>query len=81
MGHVPMTEKSGLYIRQGQDIYLFSTTSRPALGPNQPPGAVSLEVKGGGGVKLTSHFHLVPRLRNVELYLHSPKRLHDVVLN
>jgi hypothetical protein len=27
------------------------------------------------------HHHLVPRLRTVELYLHSPVRLHGVVLN
>jgi hypothetical protein len=36
---------------------------------------------GGMGVKLTSHFHLVPRSRIVELYLHSPIRLYGVVLN
>jgi hypothetical protein len=31
-------------------------------------------------VKLTTHFHLVSRLRMVKLYLHSPIRLHGVVL-
>jgi hypothetical protein len=33
------------------------------------------------GVKLTTHLHLAPRSRMVELYLHSPIHLHDVVLN
>jgi hypothetical protein len=37
--------------------------------------------KRGRGVKLTSHFHLVPRLRMMESYLHSPTRLPGVVLN
>jgi hypothetical protein len=33
------------------------------------------------GVKLTTHLHLVPRSRMVELYMHSPIRLHGAVLN
>jgi hypothetical protein len=32
-------------------------------------------------MKLTTHLHLVPRIRMVELYLHSPIYLHGVVLN
>jgi hypothetical protein len=28
---------SGFYSRQGQEIFLYSTASRPALGPTQPP--------------------------------------------
>jgi hypothetical protein len=32
-------------------------------------------------VKLNTHVHLEPRLRMVELYLHSPIRLHSMVLN
>jgi hypothetical protein len=36
---------------------------------------------GGRDVNLTAHLHLVPRLRTVELYLHSLIRLHGVVLN
>jgi hypothetical protein len=33
------------------------------------------------GLNLTTHLHLVPRSRMVELYLRSPIRLHGVVLN
>jgi hypothetical protein len=33
-----------------------------------------------GSVKLTTHLHLLPRSRKVELYLHSPIRLHGIVL-
>jgi hypothetical protein len=33
------------------------------------------------GVKLTAHLHLMLRLRMVELYLHSPIRLHDLALS
>jgi hypothetical protein len=46
---------------------LFTTRSRPALGPTQPPiqwvlGALSLGIKRPG-VKLTTHLHLVLRSR------------------
>jgi hypothetical protein len=40
-----------------------------------PPGLSDMSVK------LTAHFHLVPRLRMVELYIHFPIRLHGVVFN
>jgi hypothetical protein len=33
------------------------------------------------GVKLTTHLHLVPRSRMMELHLHSPIRLHGILLN
>jgi hypothetical protein len=36
---------------------------------------------GSRVVKLTSNFHLVSRLRMVELYLEFPIRLHGMVLN
>jgi hypothetical protein len=52
----------GFHSRQGQDILLFSTASRPALGPTQPPNwGVP------GGVKLTTQLHIVQRSRMVEL--------------
>jgi hypothetical protein len=37
--------------------------------------------RAAGGVKLTTHLHLVPRSRMMELYLHFPIRLDGVVLN
>jgi hypothetical protein len=53
-------------------IFLFTTASSTALGPNQPPiqwvpGAVSL------GVKLTTHLHLVPRSKNEWSYTSTPQ--------
>jgi hypothetical protein len=44
----------------------FSSVSRPALGPTQPPvqwvpGVLSPGVKRGRGVTLTTHPHLVSR--------------------
>jgi hypothetical protein len=60
--------------------------SRSALWPTQlsiqyVPGALFLCGWSDQGVKLLIHLHLVPRSRMVELYLHSPIRLHGVVLN
>jgi hypothetical protein len=52
----------GFDFRRGLGIFLFTTASRTALWPTQPPiqwipGALSL------GVKLTTHLHIVPRSR------------------
>jgi hypothetical protein len=65
--------------------FLFSTASRSALGPTQPPiqwvpGALSL------GVKQLGHDadHTPPssaKVKNGEAILHSPTHLHGVVLN
>jgi hypothetical protein len=48
-----MTEELGFDFLQGQEVFLFSTASIPALGPTQPPiqwvlRAVSLGVKRPG---------------------------------
>jgi hypothetical protein len=57
------------------------SVSRPALGPTQPPvqwvpGVLSLGLKRGRGVTLTSHPHLVSKLRMNRSYTSSPpKRL------
>jgi hypothetical protein len=48
-----------------------------------PTGAAS-SFPGGkavGDVELTTDLHLVPRSRMEELYLHSPIRLHGMMLN
>jgi hypothetical protein len=42
--------------------------------------SVQRQVKVARGVKLTTHFHLVPSSRMVELYLYSPVSFHGIVL-
>jgi hypothetical protein len=54
-------------------IFSLASSSRPALGPTQPPvqsvpGALSPGVKRGPGVMLTTHPLLVPRLRKSMSY-------------
>ena len=58
----------GFEPRRGQEVFLLYKTSRSDMGPTHPPvecvpGAVSPEGGGqiGPGVRLTTHFHLVPR--------------------
>jgi hypothetical protein len=76
--------RSGFDPRQGQRIFPLACVSRPALGPTQPPiqwvpGVLSPGVKRGRGVALTTHPHLVPRLKMSRSYTSSPpKRLHGV---
>jgi hypothetical protein len=61
----------GFYSRQGQESFLFSTASRPVL----------WLLHNDEGVKLTTiHLLQMPRLRIVELYLHSSMRLNGMVL-
>jgi hypothetical protein len=63
-------------IPDSENVFLFSTASRPTLGPTLLPIKWVPEVFSPGvkrkGVKLTTHLHLVLRSINVELYL----RLH-----
>jgi hypothetical protein len=68
----------------GLGIFLLTTESRTALGPSQPPiqwvrGALSLEVKGPGREADHSPPSSAEVKECVELYLHSPIRLHGVV--
>jgi hypothetical protein len=70
-----------------QQVFLFSKTPRPALGTPPPSSFVFHEYqsslpegKAGGGVILTTHLQLAPRLRMcVELYFCSPVRFCDAV--
>jgi hypothetical protein len=72
--------------RRGMGIYLFTTASSPALGPTQPPiqwvtGDLSPAVKRPE----READHSPPSSAEVKgclaLYLHSPIRLHGVVLS
>jgi hypothetical protein len=78
--YVPVYLKSELKIVKSA----FNFSSRPTLGPTQPPvqwvpGALSPWVKRGRGVTLTTYPHLVPRLRMNRSYTSSPlRRLHGV---
>jgi hypothetical protein len=74
----------GFDSRRGLGIFLFTTTSRTALGPTQPPiqwipGALSLGVKR----PVREADHSPPSSAEVkewvEPYLHSPIRLYGVV--
>jgi hypothetical protein len=63
---------------QGLGIFLFTTTTRTALGPTQPPiqgvsGALSLRVKQPGCEADHSLPSSAKVKERVELYLHSPK--------
>jgi hypothetical protein len=69
----------------GLGISLYTTASGTALGPTQPPiqwvpGTLSLGVKRPG-VKLTTHLHLVPRLKISGAIHPLTLRLHGVVLS
>jgi hypothetical protein len=60
-------------------------TSRPALGPTQPPiqlvqGVLSVGVNSKG-MKLTIHLLQTLRVRIVELYFHSLTHLHGMMLD
>jgi hypothetical protein len=76
----------GIESRQRLGIFLFTTASRSALGPTQPPiqwvpGVLSLGVKRLG----READHPPPSNAEVkecmELYLHASIRLYGVVLN
>jgi hypothetical protein len=67
----------GFDSRWGLGIFLFTTASRTALGPTQPPipgvpGAVSLGVKRPGREADHSPPSSAEVKESVELYIHSP---------
>jgi hypothetical protein len=74
----------GSILGKGKKFSLLHTVE---AGSGAPPsllpigaGAYSPGLKSRS-VKLTTHSHIVQRLRMVELYLHSPICIHGVVLN
>jgi hypothetical protein len=76
--------RPGFDSRKGQD---FSRLHSVLIGSGAHPASYTMRTGGFApgdkavrGVKLTTHLHLVPRSRLVELYLHSPTRFHVVVL-
>jgi hypothetical protein len=70
----------------GLEIFIFTTVSRTALGPTQPPiqwvlGAISLRVKRPDREADHSPPSSAEVKECVELYLHYQIRLHGVVLS
>jgi hypothetical protein len=67
---------------EARDFSLIHTV-QTSLGPTQPPIQCVTDVLSPGvrwkERDLTTHLHLVPRLRMVELYLHSLIYLHGVM--
>jgi hypothetical protein len=64
--------------------FLISTASRAALGATQPslqwvPRSLLPGVQRP--MHEAEHFHLMPTSRTVEIYLNSPIRLHESVIN
>jgi hypothetical protein len=64
---------------RGEMICSLASVSRTALGPTQPPvqrvpGVLSLGLKRGRGVTLTTHPDLVPRSRMSTSYTSLPSR-------
>jgi len=49
--------------RDNDEIFLFATVSRPALGPIQRVPGLLPRRWSGRGVKLTTHLHLIRKLR------------------
>jgi hypothetical protein len=77
--------RSGFNSRQGLQNFLFTTASRPALRPTQPPiqwvlGALSLGVKRPGRKSDHSPPSSAEVKECVELYVYSSQTLHGVML-
>jgi hypothetical protein len=85
-GYVLDDRGSRVRFPAGLGIFIFTTASRTALGPAQPPiqcvpGAPSLG-QSGRDVKLTTHLLLVPRSKNAWSYTSTPPiRLPGVVVS
>jgi hypothetical protein len=76
----------GVGVRVPVGSRIFSTSSRPALGSTQPPvqwvpGALSPGIKQQGREADHSPPTSAEVKKDVDLCIHSPIRLHGVVLN
>jgi hypothetical protein len=69
----------GVRFPAGPRHFLFSVSCRLALGHIGPP--IQWVPEPSPRMKLTTHFHLIPRLRMVRLYLYAPTRPHGIVLH
>jgi hypothetical protein len=71
-----MTEEPGI------DYWRFSYLRRVQSGYGSCPASYLMGTgESGQAVKLTTHLLLGSKIRTVELYLHTPTRLHGIVLN
>jgi hypothetical protein len=70
------------FLEGARDISLLNSV-QTGSGAHQAPYPISNVYRGltPQFVKPATHLHLMPRLRMVELYLHSLIRLYGVVLN
>jgi hypothetical protein len=77
---VLLTGRPGFDSRLKLEMFPFLTASRPAWWPTLIPMSLSPAVNRPGLVKLTTHLHLVPRLRMRGAIPPLPIRVHSVVL-
>jgi hypothetical protein len=70
-------------LQAGTQMFLFATTSKPALRPNHLPIQCVLIPKGYSGwrVETTTYIYPVLRLKCMETYLHSPIHFPRVMIN
>jgi hypothetical protein len=82
-GIAQFVQQDGLGSISGRDKRLFSTPQREdrLWGLSNGYRWLFPRRQSGWGVKLTTHLHLESKSRIMWLYLDSPTRLHDVVLN
>jgi hypothetical protein len=63
LGYGSTIKQSVFDSRHGQEIYLFSTASRPTLSQSNGYQKYFRRRNSGRDVKLTTHHHILPKLR------------------
>jgi hypothetical protein len=75
----------GIWVRFPIEARDFSPPHKAQTDSGAQPVSYSVGVVSPGEsglcVKMTIHFHVVPRIRMVELYIHSPIRPHYVMFD